>query len=148
MEEYYEGLGKFSSHTRFEVGDDSKLRFCHDLWYGDMALTKAFLDLYGIACAKDASVATHLELLGGSNQLNVSFTRAAPDWEVNILVLFFKVLHLVRGRHEGEDRLWWVPSKRCFFDVKSFYSAMVHNDDFHSLGRVFGQRPFLLGQWP
>jgi hypothetical protein len=44
------GWEKFSSHTRFEVGDGSKVRFWHDLWCGDMALKEAFLDLYGIAC--------------------------------------------------------------------------------------------------
>jgi hypothetical protein len=29
MEEYYEGLGEFCSHTKFEVGDGSKIRFWH-----------------------------------------------------------------------------------------------------------------------
>jgi hypothetical protein len=50
------------------VGVRSKIRFWHDLWCGDKALKEAFLDLYGIACAKDAFVAVHLELSGGSNQ--------------------------------------------------------------------------------
>jgi hypothetical protein len=36
-----------------------------------------FLILYGIACAKKASVAVQLEISGGSNQWNVSFARAA-----------------------------------------------------------------------
>ena len=59
MEEYYEGLGKFSSHTRFEVGDGSKVRFWHDMWC-------EVPDLYGIACIKDVSVAIHLGLYSGS----------------------------------------------------------------------------------
>jgi hypothetical protein len=58
--------GKFSNHTRFEVGDGSNVRFWHDLWCGDMALKEAFLDLYDIACTKNASAAVHLELFGGS----------------------------------------------------------------------------------
>jgi hypothetical protein len=26
--------GEFSNHTRFEVGDDSKIRFWHNMWCG------------------------------------------------------------------------------------------------------------------
>jgi hypothetical protein len=34
---------------------------------GSMALKEAFPNLYGSACAKDASVVAHLEFSGGSN---------------------------------------------------------------------------------
>jgi hypothetical protein len=44
-----------------------------------MALKEAFLNLFGIACAKDASVAAHLELSSDSNKWNMSFARAARD---------------------------------------------------------------------
>jgi hypothetical protein len=50
------------------VGDGSKVRFSHDLWCGDVAYKKAFPDLYGIACAKDASVAALLKHSGDSIQ--------------------------------------------------------------------------------
>jgi hypothetical protein len=66
MEEYYEGLGKFSSHTKFEMGDGSKVRFWHDMWCEDMTLKEAYPNLYGIACIKDVYVAIHLELYSGS----------------------------------------------------------------------------------
>ena len=33
-------LEKFSCHTRFEVGDSSKVRFWHDLWCGEWPLRK------------------------------------------------------------------------------------------------------------
>jgi hypothetical protein len=42
-------------------------------------LKEHFLHVYGIACANDALVAAHLELSGGSTQLNMSFVRAAHD---------------------------------------------------------------------
>jgi hypothetical protein len=32
-----------------------------------MALKEAFIDLFGIVCAKDAFVTSHLELSGGSS---------------------------------------------------------------------------------
>jgi hypothetical protein len=43
-----------------------RLEFWHDLWCGDMSLKETFLDLFGIACAKNASVAAHVKLSGGS----------------------------------------------------------------------------------
>jgi hypothetical protein len=51
-----------------------------------------FLAQFGIAFAKDASVANNLEYVGGSNQWNVSFAREAHDWEVDGLASFFQVL--------------------------------------------------------
>jgi hypothetical protein len=73
------GLGKFSSHTRFEVGEGFNVRFWHNLWYGDMSLKDSYLVLKGIACANDAFVAAHLKLSGRSNQWNISFAKAAHD---------------------------------------------------------------------
>jgi hypothetical protein len=46
----------------------SKVSFWHDLWCGDLAFKEAFLDLYGITCANDASVVAHLKISGGSYQ--------------------------------------------------------------------------------
>lgn len=57
---------KFSSHTKFEVGDGSNVRFWHNLWCGYLALKEAFPDLFGITYAKNASAAVLLELSGGS----------------------------------------------------------------------------------
>jgi hypothetical protein len=93
------GWGKVSSHTRFEVGDGSNIRFWHDLWCEDMALKEAFPGLFGIACAKDAFVADHMDIPGGSIQWNMSLVRAAHDWKVDIFALFSWVLNL--GRETG-----------------------------------------------
>jgi hypothetical protein len=43
------GEEKFSSLTRFEVRDGSKVRLWHDLWCGDMVLKEACLYLFSIA---------------------------------------------------------------------------------------------------
>ena len=53
-----------------------------------MVLEIAFPVLFGIACVKDASVAANLELLGGSNQWNVRFSRETHDWELEVFASF------------------------------------------------------------
>lgn len=58
----------FSSCTRFEVRDGTKISLRHDMWCGDTTLKVAFTSLFGIASAKDASIADNLKFLGGSNQ--------------------------------------------------------------------------------
>jgi hypothetical protein len=54
---------KFSSHTRFEVGDSTKIGFWNDLWCEHKALKEAIPNLYGIACVKEASVTAHFFLV-------------------------------------------------------------------------------------
>ena len=86
------GWVTFKGFTRFVAGDGTRVSF------GDMALKIAFLILFSIACVKDASGAGNLEVLGGSNQWNVSFSRETHDWEVDVFASFFLVLHVARVR--------------------------------------------------
>jgi hypothetical protein len=46
-------------------------------------LKDAFSILFGIAFAKDASVAAYVEFYGDAIRWNVSFARVAHDWEVD-----------------------------------------------------------------
>jgi hypothetical protein len=41
-------------------------QFWHNMWCGDTVLNEAFLVLFGIACANDASVTDNMELFGNS----------------------------------------------------------------------------------
>jgi hypothetical protein len=86
----------FSSHTRSEVEVGAKVRFWHDMWYGGKAHKEAFPDLYGIAYAKDTSVAALLELFGGSNKWKATFARVAHDWEVDVFASFFNLSYSIR----------------------------------------------------
>jgi hypothetical protein len=73
---------------------------------GIWLLRKPLLDLFGIVCAKDAFVTSHLELSGGSTQWNANFARVAHDWEVDAFASFYRVLYLARVRRECENKLW------------------------------------------
>jgi hypothetical protein len=81
------------------------------------------------ARAKDAPVEAHMDFSGSVIQWNVSFARAAQDWEVDAFASFY-TMYLVRIRLEEENRLWWIPSKRGLFGVKSFYSVLSCHDGF------------------
>lgn len=50
------------------MGDGFKVRFWHDLWWGDTALKEVFPILLDITRIKDASVATLVECYGGAIQ--------------------------------------------------------------------------------
>jgi hypothetical protein len=64
--ELLRGWGKFSSHTIFKMGNGSKDSFWN-MCCVHIALKEAFLDLFSIACANDAFIAAHLELLSSSD---------------------------------------------------------------------------------
>jgi hypothetical protein len=53
--------------------------------------------LYGLSNNKDACVAAHMDFSSGSLQWDVSFLRAAHDWEVDVLVSFYTLLYSFRG---------------------------------------------------
>jgi hypothetical protein len=61
------------------VGHGARTKFWHDMWCGHTVLKEAFLVLFGVTRAKDASVTDNLELLGDSNQWSVSFSRETHD---------------------------------------------------------------------
>jgi hypothetical protein len=73
------------------------------VWCEDQSLKVAFLELFSIACFKDAFVSDHLEISTDSHQWNVSFIR---DREVDFFTSFFTMLYSFRLRWEGEDKLY------------------------------------------
>jgi len=93
-----------------------------------MALKDSFPDLFDIVCVNNASITAHLKFSSGSTQWNVSFVRAAYDCEMDVFASFFRVLYSIRVGWEGENKFWWVPSKRGVFVVRSFYNVLARND--------------------
>ena len=51
---------EFSRFTRFEVGDDFKISFWHDVWCGEQSLKEVFLESFCIACLRDAFLVDYL----------------------------------------------------------------------------------------
>jgi hypothetical protein len=120
-----QGWQVFRSHFRFDPGDGSRISFWEDIWCGDRTLKEAFPLLFNLASLKGASIADNMERSNGVIQWNVQFTRLFHDWEVEVLASFYKCLYDCKLRGIGADKLWWLPSRKGVFEVKSFYRALL-----------------------
>jgi hypothetical protein len=118
------GWQNFKRHTRFDPGEGSRIRFWDDVWCGDRPLKEAFPGLFNIARLKEASIADNVERANGVSQWNIQFLRLIHDWEVEVLASFYHCLYSCKLREDGGDKLWWVPSRKGGFEVKSFYRAL------------------------
>jgi hypothetical protein len=119
------GWQLFKSHIRFDLGDGTKIRFWEDVWSGDRPLKVAFPRLFNIANFKEASIVDNVERSNDAIQWNFQFTRLIHDWEVEVLAAFYRSLYSCKLREDGKDKLWWVPSRKGDFEVKSFYHTIL-----------------------
>ena len=119
------GWEEFSSFTRFEGGDSSKVSFLQDFWCEVLPLKGAFPELFSIACLRDASVEDNLQFSNSSSQWNANFIRAAHDWELKFFTLFFNQLYSISLRQDSVNKLYWTPSKRGQFEVSMFCNILI-----------------------
>jgi hypothetical protein len=54
-----------------------------------------------------------------------SFFQLVHDWELEVLASF---LYSHKMSREGEDKIWWVPSNKGNFDVRSLYNIMASKE--------------------
>jgi hypothetical protein len=118
------GWHSLKSHIHFDPGKGSRIRFWKDVWCGDRPLKVAFPGLFTIAMLKDVSIANNAESSNGAIQWNIQFTQLIHDWEVEVLASFYRCLYSYKLREHGKDKLWWVPSHKGGFEVKSFYQVL------------------------
>lgn len=83
------GWDNFHRLVYFKARDGSFIKFCLDPWCGKIPLKDNFLDIYGISCNKDASVAELLSLLGDNLHWKVNFAQLVQDWELGVSCLLF-----------------------------------------------------------
>jgi hypothetical protein len=41
------------------------------------------------------------------------------------VIAFYDLLYSLKLRQGGEDRIWWIPSKRRKFEVRSFFQGII-----------------------
>jgi hypothetical protein len=69
----------FANYVRYEVGDGSRVLFRQDVWCGVQPFKVSFLELFTIACGKDAWVADDMQLDNENIHWNIIFTRMVHD---------------------------------------------------------------------
>ncbi|RVW42464.1 putative ribonuclease H protein [Vitis vinifera] len=118
------GWENFRSHSRFIIGDGTRVKFWKDLWCGNQALEEAFPILFNLSVNKEGWVAEAWEEdeVGGSWGLR--FNRHLNDWEVGEVESLLCKLHPLTIRRGVEDLFRWKENKNGTFSVKSFYSSL------------------------
>jgi hypothetical protein len=103
-----------------------EIEFGFGKWCGDMALMDRFLTLY--TCSSHREVTIDFVLLrstvGGPREWNVTFVCKFNDWELDVVVEFFKLLTSFYVTNERLDGLRWKPRKNGVFDSRSFYYVL------------------------
>jgi hypothetical protein len=62
-----------------------------------------------------------VDIAHGVIHWNVMFSQPIHDWEMEAVSQFFELLYSQQIRHGGVDKIYWIPSKRKNFEVKSYY---------------------------
>jgi hypothetical protein len=118
------GWHNFKRHFSFDPRVGSRISFWEDVWCGESSLKDTFPGLFNIASVKEASIADNVERSNGAVQWNIVFTRLIHDWEVETLASFYRCLYSFQFRGQLEDKLWWIPSGKGFFEVSTFYQVL------------------------
>lgn len=114
------GWDSFSKYTRFEVGDRYKIKFWHDIRFGDIALKEVYPEIHGIAQIQEASIANLVEIYSCTPLKNATFIRAT--WLGNWCI--HKVLQSCILCVGGDaNKIFWSPSKIGKFC--SFYKSLI-----------------------
>lgn len=98
------GWGKLSTHSKFQVGDGSKIKFCYDWGCEDRTLQETFLVVCSVAYATDASMAVYWEISSYFPQWNINFIRVLQDCEIDAFIAFFNQLYSINLRRICEDK--------------------------------------------
>jgi hypothetical protein len=54
--------------------------------------------------------------------------RHFQNWEIEMVLSFFEQLYSTSVQHGEGDRLVWNPSKRGFFEVRSYYGVLIRKN--------------------
>ncbi|RVW76644.1 putative ribonuclease H protein [Vitis vinifera] len=139
------GWEKFCSHSRFIIGDGTRVKFWKDLWCGNQSLEEAFPILFNLSVNKEGWVAEAWEEDEGGGNWGLRFNRHLNDWEVGEVESLLSTLHPLTIRRGVEDLFRWKENKNGTFSVKSFYSSFSRDTKPPSQLELFGHLGFQLG---
>ncbi|KAG2682777.1 hypothetical protein I3760_10G000500, partial [Carya illinoinensis] len=107
------------------VGIGSRIKFWSDVWCDCRALKDVYPSLFQLVSAKNISVADAMEVMEGRIVWNIHFGRALQDWEMSSIADFYSFIYSINLDNQQEDVMWWKPTRKCIFSVKSFYKVLT-----------------------
>ncbi|RVW22024.1 putative ribonuclease H protein [Vitis vinifera] len=117
------GWENFHSHSRFIIGDGTRVKFWKDLWCENQSLEEAFPFLFNLSTNKEGWVAEAWEENEVGGSWGLRFTKHLNDWEVGEVESLLSKLHPLTIRRGVNDSLWWKENKNGTFFVKTYYSS-------------------------
>ena len=130
------GWENIRTHSRFIIGDGTRVKFWKDLWCENQSLEDAFPNLFNLAVNKEGWVAEDWEEDGVRGSWGLRFNRHLNDWEVGEVESLLSKLHPLTIRSGVDDLLWWRENKNGTFSVKSFYDSFSRGTRPPFLARV------------
>ena len=118
-----------SSFLSFEIGDGSMVSFWTDKWCGTTSFKEAYPDLFRISQNKAALVKEHLQYHNEVVSWVLDFIRPIQDWEEEFISSFLDLLYSSSVKGNGLDKCCWCGSQTKLFQVKSFYKALLPQND-------------------
>jgi hypothetical protein len=64
------------------------------------------------------------------------FNRPVHDWEMEEVSRFFELLYSQHIKHDGVDKIVWIPLKRKIFEVNSYYKLKVNSKPVDGLWKI------------
>ncbi|RVW89042.1 hypothetical protein CK203_029384 [Vitis vinifera] len=117
------GWENIRTHSRFIVGDGTRVKFWKDLWCENQSLEDAFPNLFNLAVNKEGWVVEAWEEDGIGGSWELRFNKHLNDWEVGEVEGLLSKLNRLTIRRRVDDLLWWKENKNETFSVKSFYDS-------------------------
>ncbi|RVW67639.1 putative ribonuclease H protein [Vitis vinifera] len=142
------GWENFRSHSRFIIGDGTRVKFWKDLWCGNQSLEEAFPILFNLSVNKEGWVAEAWEEDEGGGSWGLRFNRHLNDWEVGEVESLLSKLHPLTIRRGVEDlfrTIWtpWVPIRASFFGWEAAWNRLLTTDRLKRVGWSIPNRCFL-----
>jgi len=107
--------------VKFKLGDGSQIRFCEDIWLGNLPLKQHYPNLYNVVRKKEAMVS---EILN-SVPLNVSFRRTIIG--IKLLEWNHLVARIANVNFQlGRDIATWSLNKNGSYSVSSMYKFLTN----------------------
>ena len=124
-----QGRPVFSKSIIFKVGNGSRIKLWHHLWWWGCILREAFPELYSFSCNKDSYLADVMSFRNQQLFWDLRFYREPQDWETEQFDIFWNLIHSMTFIGEGQEKLCWKSTKNKGFKVSEFYLSLFSTSD-------------------